>query len=73
MTDRIKALTVVLEEDYRDDDVENIITAILMVRGVLDVTDRYIDSIEDHIAYSRVRRELGEKLIRVLYPKDDSQ
>lgn len=38
MTDRVQVLTVVLDERYRTDDVENIVRAIEMVRGVAGVT-----------------------------------
>lgn len=68
MTDRLNALTVVLETDIREDDAEALIAAIRQLRGVLSVTGTVAD-IGDHIAQERVRRELGEKLLRVLYPK----
>lgn len=34
MSDRINALTVVLERDIRDDDIEPILTSIRLIRGV---------------------------------------
>lgn len=69
MTDRFNALTVVLEKDIRDDDAEAIIQAIKMVKGVLSV-DGNVADIEAHLATERVRRELLQKLIGVLCPKD---
>lgn len=68
MTDRLNALTVVLETDIRDDDAETLIAAIRQLRGVLSVTGNVVE-IGDHIAQERARRDLGEKLWQVLYPK----
>ncbi len=67
MTDRIYALTVVLDKDYRDDDVEAITNAIKMIRGVLKVTN-HIATSETYMAQERARRELTEKLWGVLRP-----
>ena len=66
MTDRINALTVVLNEDMRDDDVQAIVDAILCLRNVASVTANVAD-VEDHIARIRVSREIGEQLHRVLF------
>ena len=65
MTDRVNTLTVVLEQEMRVDDAENILTSIRMVRGVLDVTPR--TDIDDHWAARRqVRHELVKQLWDVL-------
>lgn len=55
LTDRIQSLTVTLHRDYRDDDVQAIIEAIRMVRGVLDVTGVVAD-MDSHVARERTRR-----------------
>lgn len=68
MTDRVFALTVVLEKDIRTDDVEAITNAIKMIRGVLNVAEHITDP-STYMAEERARRELGEKLWSVLYPK----
>lgn len=68
MTDRINALTVVLDHDYRDDDVTALIAAIQQFKGVLIVTTN-VSTLDSHIAETRVRRELEEKLWNVLRPK----
>lgn len=39
MTDRIATLTVVLDQEYRTDDVEHIKNAINMIKGVQEVTN----------------------------------
>lgn len=68
MTDRYNALTVVLERDIRDDDAEAILAAMRMIKGVRSVTGNVVD-MESHIAEERVRHELGQKLIAIIYPK----
>lgn len=68
MTDRLNALTVVLDRDIRVDDAEPLIAAIRQLRGVLSV-ELHVSDLEDSIAQTRVRRELGEKLIAIVYPK----
>lgn len=65
MTDRVNTLTVVLEQEMRVDDAENILTSIRMVRGVLDVTPQV--DIDDHWAARRqARHELVMQLWDVL-------
>ncbi|MEE9214815.1 MAG: hypothetical protein V3U54_08495 [Thermodesulfobacteriota bacterium] len=68
MTDRLGALTVVLKDNIREDDAEGLINAIKQLRGVLSVKGHVTD-IETHIAEDRVRHELGQKLIKLVYPK----
>ena len=67
MTDRINALTVVLDHDYRDDDVAHLVAAIQQFKGVLIVTPN-VSTLDSHIAETRVRRELEGKLWDVLRP-----
>jgi len=61
MTDRIGALTVVLNEDIRSDDVEWITKAIMMIRGVASV-DMHVVGVPDHMARARVRDEIESEL-----------
>lgn len=68
MTDRYNALTVVLEKDIRDDDAEALLDAIRQLRGVLSVSGNVTD-LTAHTAEERAKRELGDKLWQVLYPK----
>lgn len=68
MTERYNALTIVLDRDIRKDDARPLIGAIRMLRGVASVTPNVTD-ICDHVAQERVRRELGEKLLAVVYPR----
>lgn len=70
MTDRYNGLLVVLDHDIREDDAQDIITAIRQLRGVVAVTG-HPAQIGDKIAETRVRTELGRRLMDVLYPKED--
>jgi hypothetical protein len=71
MTDRLNTLTVALEKDIRVDDAQGLIDAILRMRGVLSVTGNVADGTA-WMAEERARRELGEKLWQVIYPKKDA-
>lgn len=66
MTDRIYALTVLLEEPVREDDVETLIQAIKQMRGVLDVTTR-VANIELYWARVSAGQEVIEILLRQLH------
>lgn len=68
MTDRYNALTVVLDQDIRDDDAEKLMQAILQLRGVISV-DGNVVNIGDYTAFQRARSDLAQKLWEVLYPK----
>jgi hypothetical protein len=68
MTDRLKGVIVTFKEDIREDDAEAVLTAIKMVKGVLSVKP-LVSNYEQHIAEERVRRELGDKIWKVLHPE----
>lgn len=68
MTDRYNALTVVLEQDMRDDDAEALLSAIRQLRGVLSVTGNVAD-MDSYISDARAKHDLGRKLWSVIYPK----
>lgn len=62
------SLTVVLKENYRDDDAQFTIDAIKMIKGVERVTSH----IEDHtllVAEMRAKQKLTEKLWEALEDK----
>jgi len=65
MSDRYNYLIVVLEKDLKDEDAQPLLEAIKCLRGVLSVTPNISDS-DAWAAEERVRRELTEKLWRVL-------
>lgn len=64
MTDRIQGLTVALDRDYRDDDVEAIVNAILMIRGVKSVKKSVVD-MGDYTARVRAVTQIQERLFGV--------
>ena len=61
MTDRIHSLTVILERDIREDDVQPIIDAIGMVRGVLKATPRVADHVS-MMAEMRAKQHLTQRI-----------
>jgi len=65
MTDRIKGFTVTLDQDYRDDDVENILNAVRMIKGVTHV-EPSITTAEDHMNRERIRIELQNEIFNTL-------
>lgn len=65
MTDRLKGFVVVLDQDYRVDDAEEIRIALSMVKGVLSVTPSVADY-EDLMNRQRIRMELHAKLYEAL-------
>lgn len=67
MTDRIHSLTVVLDHDIRDDDVEAVVMAISMVKGVLSVGKEVSDS-TSYMARERALSELRKQIQDVLWP-----
>jgi hypothetical protein len=65
MSDHTVALTVVLDSEYRIEDAESIISAILMIKGVASV-DAFVTSPDSHIAYTRARLDLERRIFDVL-------
>lgn len=65
MTDRLKGVVVTFEEDIRDDDAQEIINAILMIKGVKTVATS-IANHDDHMNRSRIRLEYRQKLFDAL-------
>jgi len=68
MTDRIIALTVILETPTRDDDCEGLIDAIRRLRGVADVQPHIADH-ETYWAQETARQTLVRELWDVLNKK----
>lgn len=65
MTDRTRILTVVLDRDYRDDDVQSIVDAVKMIKGVISV-DINVSDIEEYMAVETAKRELKDKIYKAL-------
>lgn len=66
MTDKAHSLTVCLDKDIREDDLEAIQAAIMQLKHVIAVEPNIANPLS-WAAETRVRRELGEKLFNVLY------
>jgi hypothetical protein len=65
MTDRFNTLTVVLDRDIREDDAEVLISAIKMIKGIIDVKGN-VSSPETWMAEERAKSELRTKLYEIL-------
>lgn len=65
MTERIKGLTVALDQDYREDDVQGIIDAIKLIKGVANVTP-IPSSAEDFINRQQIKMEMAEEIQRIM-------
>lgn len=65
MTDRVRHLTVVLEDDFRVDDLDAIVNAIQQIRGVAAVERHVVDG-RDHIARLTARVALQREIYDVL-------
>lgn len=58
MTDRVKGAYVSFDHDIRIDDVETVLNAIRMIRGVSDVTvEGLVTNPDDYFARDRVANE----------------
>ena len=67
MTDRVKGLYVVLDKDYRTDDVEHIMNAIRMVKGVHTVDhEGMVSDFDDYANRQRAAMELQPIIIEFL-------
>ncbi len=64
MTDRINALTVVLEDNVRADDAEFIINAIRAIRRVVAV-EPHVADIGDEVARQQVKSEIRDKILEL--------
>lgn len=65
MTDRIKGLVVTLDKDIRDDDVQQIIDAIKMIKCVIGVSGS-VRNIDDHINRVKIKHDLEMKIYKAL-------
>ena len=65
MTERYIALTVTLDKLTHELDVQDIIAAIKMIKGVQGATGIVVDSINAHWAREQARLELLDKLIEM--------
>jgi len=71
MSNPVRVLTVVLDRDYKSEDLESVLGAIRMVKGVsgVETTDMGADYMAREIAKDEVRREVRDKLGDILLPR----
>ena len=69
MSNRIFAYSVILDNEYKDEDAECIISAIRMIKGVADVTEHTADPTL-YFAKTNAMLDMRSKLMGVLYPKE---
>lgn len=65
MTDRIKGFVVTLTDDIRIDDVQPLLDAVKMLKGVASV-DTSVTNIDDHMNRQVVYMDVKKKLYEVL-------
>ena len=65
MTDRVKGCTVVFDKDYREDDIEDILNAIKMIKGVIKV-ESSITTTDDYYAKEQSKYELRSKFYKFI-------
>lgn len=61
MTDRLKGVTVTFTQDIRDDDAQQILKAIEMIRGVAHVEPSLVTP-EDHMNRQVIKSEWRNKI-----------
>ena len=61
MSDRINGFVVVLDKDYKDEDVEATIKAIEQIKGVVAVKPNIVTG-NEHIATERTKLKIVNKL-----------
>ena len=65
MTDRIKGFTVTLTDDIRIDDVQPLLDAVKMLKGVASV-DVSVTNMDDHMNRQMISMEMKTKIYEVL-------
>lgn len=70
MSDRIYAFTVTLDGAYKDEDIECVKKAIEMIKGVESVVP-LVNNPEVFFAVERARNEIRDKIVDILYPKEN--
>ena len=69
MTTRYNALLVTFEEEIREDDLENWISAFRMFYKVIDVKPAAEATIEHYTAREQAYHQIRSELHEVMYPK----
>lgn len=72
MTDRVQSIHVTLDKERRTDDVEVIVNAIRMIKGVASVELGEPINLEDHLARTNVFHEFSMVVMRLLHEARDN-
>lgn len=65
MTYRVKGCMVVFDKDYREDEIEDILNAIKMIKGVIKV-ESSITTTDDYYAKEQSKYELRSKFYKFI-------
>ena len=65
MSDKVNAIIVTLDKDYREDDIQDLTMAISLFCGVVKVSLNVSD-INSHVARERVKVKIRGKLIEIM-------
>ena len=65
MTARVKGFTVTLERDTREDDFQQILDAVEMIRGVAHVEPVLVTS-EDHMVRTRLKMDITRNILKLI-------
>jgi len=68
MGDRISSFTIIMGKDIGEDQAELIKTAMLQVKGVIEVAPNTTDNLAQAVANTRIRNELWNKIREIIYP-----
>ena len=69
MTDRVRVLTVILDREMRDDDVEIVVDAIKLMRYVANVELGPVVSPNEYAVRLEERRRIATAVTAALYPE----
>ena len=65
MTARVKGFTVTLEHDIREDDFQQVLEAVEMIKGVLNVEPVLVTS-NDFIVRNRLKHDITMNIIKLI-------
>jgi len=65
MTDRVKGFTVTLKEDIREDDFQDVIKAVELIKGVIHVEPLLV-TVDDHVVKQRIKLKMIQKILKML-------
>ena len=66
---RYSSFTVVLDANLSEEQMMPLLAAVGQLRGVLSVHGGPVDTLAEHVASERIRREIGDKLYAVVFPE----